>query len=82
MCGLDVDRNTINVKHVTRSKLSMSPLLNWQMVTANSKSHLVMSAVQNKMVPTPQGSFCMLVLLTGSRQDWVYVKSVYLYSNR
>ena len=39
-----------------------------------------MSSIQNKMVPTSQVNVCMLVLLTGSRQDWVYVKVVkYFY---
>ena len=37
--------------------------------TANSKSHLFMFVVQNKMVPTPEGSFCMLVILTASVLD-------------
>ena len=41
-----------------------------------------MSAVQNKMVPTPQGNFRMLPLLTGSRQDWVYVKVVKYFTDR
>ena len=39
-----------------------------------------MSAIQNKMVPMPQGNVCMLALLAGSSKDWVYVKVVkYFY---
>ena len=39
-----------------------------------------MFAVQNKMAPMRQGNVCMLALLTGSKQDWVYVNVVkYLY---
>ena len=31
-------------------------------------------AVQDRMVIMPQGNFCIFVLLTGPRQDWVHVK--------
>ena len=58
-------KNTITVKQVTLPMLSISPLPK----QATGKSHLVMSAVQNKIDQTPKGSFCMLVLLTASILD-------------
>ena len=33
-----------------------------------------MFAIQNKMVPMPQGNVNLLALLTGPRKNWVYVK--------
>ena len=39
-----------------------------------------MSAIQNRTIPTLQDNFCIMALLTGSRQDLVYVKVVkYFY---